>query len=90
MKEMKVKSEFKVHNSIVYLDKNVENPVGNKFLLSLGYDEYVEPTTNENKNLLLFKVWDFVSLDSKYQKYLIPFRLCDCYKDKLDRWKLSR
>jgi hypothetical protein len=39
MKEMQVKSEFKVHKSVLYLDKNVENLLGNKYLLSLGYDD---------------------------------------------------
>jgi len=42
MKEMQVKSEFKIHGSVVYLDKNVENLCGNKFLLSLGYDEKID------------------------------------------------
>jgi hypothetical protein len=42
MKEMQVKSEFKIHNSVVYLDKNVENLYGNKFLLSLGYDDKID------------------------------------------------
>jgi hypothetical protein len=42
MKEMQVKSEFKIHGSVVYLDKNVENLYGNKFLLSLGYDDRID------------------------------------------------
>ncbi len=42
MKEMQVKSEFKIHGSIIYFDKNVENLCGNKFLLSLGYDEKID------------------------------------------------
>lgn len=39
MKDMQVKSEFKIHRSVVFLDKNVDNPMGNKYLLSLGYDD---------------------------------------------------
>ena len=40
MKEMQVKSEFKIHRSVLFLDKNVDNLMNNKFLLSLGYDDY--------------------------------------------------
>lgn len=42
MKEMQVKSEFKIHGNVVFLDKNVENLYGNKFLLSLGYDDKID------------------------------------------------
>ncbi len=42
MKEMQVKSEFKIHSRIVYLDKNVTNCMGNKYLLSLGYDDQLD------------------------------------------------
>ena len=67
MKEMQVKSEFKVHKSVLYLDKNVENLLGNKYLLSLGYDEQIDPNNGAVlQTALVFKVWDFISLDSKY------------------------
>lgn len=68
MKEMQVKSEFKVHRSVLFLDKNVENAMGNKFLLSLGYDDNVDAVTgNVGETILVFKIWDFISLDRKYR-----------------------
>ena len=42
MKDKSVKAEYKLHNSIVYFDKNVENQLGNKYLLSLGYDDKLD------------------------------------------------
>ena len=46
MKGNQVKSEYKIHKSVVYLDKNVDNKMKNKFLLSLGYDEQLDSTAN--------------------------------------------
>ena len=66
MKEMQVKSEFKIHESVLFLDKNVDNMMGNKFLLSLGYDSNFEPASGQAERLLVFKIWDFISLDRKY------------------------
>ena len=67
MKEMSFKSEFKVHSSVIFLDKNVENLVGNKLLLSLGYDDNIDMSTGSvGQPMLVFKIWDFISLDSKY------------------------
>ena len=63
MKEMRVKSEFKLHNSVLYLEKNVVNYKNQKFILSLGYDSIIEDA--KPTNALVFKVWDFISLDSK-------------------------
>lgn len=71
MKEMQVKSEFKVHRSVLFLDKNVENAMGNKFLLSLGYDDNVDPMSgNVQETILVFKIWDFISLDHYVQTSL--------------------
>ena len=68
MKEMQVKSEFKVHRRVLFLDKNVDNAMGNKFLLSLGYDDNVDVATgNVGETILVFKIWDFISLDRKYR-----------------------
>ena len=40
MKDNKIKEQvYKLHNSIVFLDKNVNNVLENKYLISLGYDE---------------------------------------------------
>lgn len=64
LKGNSVKSEFKLHKSIVYLDKNVDNRMKNKYLLSLGYDEQVDSTGNAVQNALVFKIWDFISLDN--------------------------
>ena len=79
MKEMQVKSEFKIHRSVLFLDKNVDNFMGNKFLLSLGYDDSVDANTgNVLETHLVFKIWDFISLDRKCTSILssltkIPF-----------------
>jgi len=51
---------------VLFLDKNIENPIGNKFLLSLGYDYRVDPNTGQaGEQALVFKIWEFISLDSK-------------------------
>ena len=47
MKEMQVKSEFQIHQSIIFLDKNIQNVMGNKYLFSLGHDYNVNPATGE-------------------------------------------
>ena len=39
MKGNQVKCEYKLHKSVVFLDKNIDNKFKSKFLLSLGYDE---------------------------------------------------
>jgi len=39
LKNSQVKSEFKIHRSVLFLDKNVDNLMHNKYLLSLGYDD---------------------------------------------------
>lgn len=65
MKDGKVKSEFKLHRGIAYMDKNVENKFHNKYLLTLGYDDRVDLATgNILETALVFKMWDFISLDS--------------------------
>ena len=72
MKEMQVKSEFKIHRSVLFLDKNVDNFMGNKFLLSLGYDDSVDANTgNVLETHLVFKIWDFISLDRKCTSILL-------------------
>jgi len=70
LKGNSVKSEFKVHRSVLFLDKNVDNKMKSKFLLSLGYDDQVDHSTgNVLSTALIFKVWDFISLDSKCFKF---------------------
>ena len=55
-----MQNEFKLHKSIVFFDKNVDNRMQSKFLLSLGYDEEVEESTkNVLQTALVFKIWDF-------------------------------
>jgi hypothetical protein len=71
---MQVKFEFKVHRSVLFLDKNVDNLLGNKYLLSLGYDDQIDPTNGSVlSTALVFKIWDFPSLDSKCITYLTLF-----------------
>ena len=44
--------------------------MGNKYLLSLGYDDRIDPNTGQiTETALVFKLWDFISLDSKYQPH---------------------
>jgi len=67
MKEMQVKSEFKMHARVLFMDKNIENPLNNKYLLSLGEDEIIDQSSGAvAQKALVFKIWDFISLDSKY------------------------
>ena len=76
MKEMQVKSEFKIHRSVLFLDKNVDNFIGNKFLLSLGYDDNIDMNTgNVGETVLVFKIWDFISLDRKSLNYFSIFNI---------------
>ena len=60
MKDMQVKSEHRIHHDVRFLQKNTENPTGNKYLLSLGYD--YGPT--KGSKALVLKIWDFESLIS--------------------------
>lgn len=39
MKDEVIKNKYKLHNSIVFLDKNENNVLNNKYLISLGYDK---------------------------------------------------
>lgn len=64
MKDGKVKTEFKLHRSVAYMDKNVDNRMKNKYLLSLGYDDRYDNTGQVLETALVFKIWDFISLDS--------------------------
>lgn len=91
---MQVKSEFKIHTRVVYLDKNVQNVMGNKYLLSLGYDDQLD-ANGKVETALVFKIWDFISLDSKYNFftfsnhtiniYFILFRLYKRPRIRIDR-----
>lgn len=76
MKDMFVKkdSEFKIHQSVLFLDKNVENYKGEKLILSLGYDNKVDEGNGKIlETALVFKIWNFMSLGGKYQFFLIHF-----------------
>jgi hypothetical protein len=60
---------------VLFLDKNVENLMRNKYLLSLGYDDYYDIQTGQIKETaLVFKIWDFISLDSKYNYKIKLFK----------------
>lgn len=76
MKDMFVKkdSEFKIHQSVLFLDKNVENYKGEKLILSLGYDNKVDEGNGKIlETALVFKIWNFMSLGGKYQFFLNSF-----------------
>ena len=56
-----------MHARVLVMDKNIENPLNNKYLLSLGEDEIIDQSTGAvSQKALVFKIWDFISLDSKY------------------------
>ena len=56
-----------MHARVLFMDKNVENPLNNKYLLSLGEDEIIDQSSGAvAQKALVFKIWDFISLDSKY------------------------
>jgi len=42
--------------------------MNNKFILSLGYDENVNEQ-GETERALVFKIWEFISLDSKLMNF---------------------
>lgn len=42
MKDGKVKTEFKLHRSVAFMDKNVDNRLHNKYLVTLGYDDRLD------------------------------------------------
>lgn len=67
MKGNQVKHEYKIHRSVLFLDKNVDNYLKNKYLLSLGYDDQVDATGNTLQTALVFKIWDFISLSEYVQ-----------------------
>ena len=76
MKDMFVKkdSEFKIHQSVLFLDKNVENYKGEKLILSLGYDNKVDEANGKVlETALVFKIWNFMSLGGKYSICQINF-----------------
>lgn len=51
------------------MDKNVENPLNNKYLLSLGEDEIIDQSSGAvAQKALVFKIWDFISLDNYSSK----------------------
>ena len=53
-----------IHNKVLYLDKNVTNPLGKKFLLSLGIDYKMDPQSNSVVGeSMVFKIWDMFCLD---------------------------
>jgi len=49
------------------MEKNVDNAMTNKYLLSLGYDDKVQDG-NIVETALVFKIWDFICLDN-YSQY---------------------
>ena len=64
MKDKSVRQEYKLHNRIVYFDKNVENQLGNKYLLSLGYDDKIDQAGQKQETALVFKIWEFGNICS--------------------------
>ena len=63
VKDNAIKSIFRLHEFSLFLEKNVNNPLEKKLLLSLGVD--ISPDDTKS---LVFKVWDFMSLDT-YSEY---------------------
>ena len=76
MKDMFVKkdSEFKIHQSVLFLDKNVENYKGEKLILSLGYDNRIDDASGKVlETALVFKIWNFMSLGGKFLFFIFIF-----------------
>ena len=64
---MKNDSEYKLHRSVLFLDKNVDNYIGEKLLLSLGYDDRVDEQSGQiAETALVFKIWNFIELGGKH------------------------
>ena len=54
-----------LHNKVLYLDKNVTNPMDRKFLMSLGIDYKIDPETKAIlSEVMVFKIWDILNLDT--------------------------
>lgn len=54
-----------IHNQVLYLDKNVTNPMGKKFLMSLGIDYKIDTETKAIlSKVMVFKIWDILNLDT--------------------------
>ena len=65
MKDMVVKSQYMIHNKVLYLDKNVTNPMEKKFLMSLGIDYKIDVETKAIlSEVMVFKIWDILNLDT--------------------------
>ena len=66
MKDNKVVSEYRLHHQVLFLQKSVNNQMGNKYILSMGYDQLDEPTEanafSDGKRHLVLKIWDFKDL----------------------------
>jgi hypothetical protein len=50
------------------MEKNVDNMMDNKFVLTLGYDDKKDQDGNIVETALVFKIWDFICLDN-YSQY---------------------
>ena len=54
-----------IHNKVLYLDKNVTNPMEKKFLMSLGIDYKIDVETKAIlSEVMVFKIWDILNLDT--------------------------
>ena len=76
-KNSQVKCHFKIHTGVVFLDKNVNNPLENKYILSLGYDDRVEPEGHISERALIFKIWDYTCLHGRFFYFLSHLRSID-------------
>lgn len=63
MKGDQVKIEYKIHKSVLFLEKNIDNFLKNKYIVSLGIDEFNDPSQGKQESALVLKIWDFMSLD---------------------------
>ena len=63
MKGNQVKSEFKIHKAVLYFDKNIDNYLKNKYIISLGYDDPQDPSIMTTSPPMILKIWEFISLD---------------------------
>ena len=67
MKGNQVKSEFKIHRSVLFFDKNIDNYLKNKYLISLGSDDIPSnANVQEGMQTYILKIWEFINLENYY------------------------
>jgi len=56
---MQIKSEFRIHNVTLYVDKFINYSKGLKLLISLGVDYNMNNPSGQEESVQVIKIWDF-------------------------------